>query len=138
VFAGVPGGVVAGRAVTPVATAASSNVTQDLAGAASRAARTVGPGKGPVHGTRAHAAFQAEVKALGNANIATEQSYLNGRLVPRGTPGSIRVDVVEGPLNAPTSVYDLKTGGAKLTPSRIQQIQQHVPGGSSVPVIEVR
>jgi hypothetical protein len=48
------------------------------------------------------------------------------------------VDVVEGPLNAPTSIYDLKTGGAKLTPARIREIQKHVPGSSNVPVIEVR
>jgi hypothetical protein len=113
-------------------------VAQDLAEAAGRARKTIGAGKSPVYGTKVHRAFEAEVRGLGNANLATEQSYLNGRLVPRGTPGSVRVDVVEGPLTAPTKIYDLKTGGAKLNSSRIEQIQQHVPGGSSVPVIEVR
>jgi len=109
-----------------------------LTSAAQRAHGTVGAGRGPVHGTRVHSAFAAEVNALGNPNLSTEVSYLNGRVVPRGTPGSVRLDVVEGPLTAPTAVYDLKTGGATLTPARIQQIQQHVPGGASVPVIEIR
>jgi hypothetical protein len=27
-------------------------------------------------------------------------SYLNGQVVPRGTPGSVRLDVVEGPLTS--------------------------------------
>lgn len=85
-----------------------------------------------------HTAFEAEVKALGNPNLLTEQSYLIGLPVPRGTSGSVRLDVVNGPLNAPTSVFDLKTGSATLTPARIQQIQSHIPGGNSVPVFGVR
>jgi hypothetical protein len=32
-----------------------------------------------------HAALEAEVKALGNPDLLTEQSYLNGLPVPRGT-----------------------------------------------------
>lgn len=47
-------------------------------------------------------------------------------------------NVGEGTVDAPTAVYDLKTGSATLTPARIQQIQSHLPGGSSVPVYEVR
>jgi hypothetical protein len=118
--------------------AESETTLQQLQGAANRAATNVGPGSGPVYGTTVHTAFQGEVDAFGNANLATEQSYLNGNLVPRGTPGSVRLDVVEGPLNNPTAIYDLKTGSATLTPARIQQIQSHLPGGSSVPVTEVR
>jgi len=76
--------------------------------------------------------------ALGNPNLATEVSYLNGRVVPRGTAGSVRLDVVEGPLTAPTAIFDLKTGSATLTPARVQQIQQHIPGGATVPVLEIR
>ncbi len=37
------------------------------------------------------------------------------------------MDVVEGPIEAPTAVYDLKTGEAKLTPKREQQIREHLP-----------
>ncbi len=109
-----------------------------LTGAAGRACTTVGTCEGSVYGTRVHSAFEAEVNALGNANLTTEVSYRKGRFVPRGTPGSVRLDVVEGPLTAPTAIYDLKTGRARLTPARIQQIQQHIPGGANVPVIEIR
>jgi hypothetical protein len=50
----------------------------------------------------------------------------------------VRVDAVFGEIDAPRAVFDLKTGSAQLTPARIQQIQQHLPGGQSVPVIEVK
>ena len=33
---------------------------------------------------------------LGNPNLHTEVSYLNGQVVPRGTTRMIRCDVVEG------------------------------------------
>jgi hypothetical protein len=110
----------------------------DLAAAAQRAAQTVGPGSGSVYGTKVHSAFENEVNALGKENVHTEVSYLNGQVVPYGTKGSVRLDVVNGPVNAPVSVFDLKTGSASLTPARIQQIQSNIPGGSSVPVSEVR
>ena len=109
-----------------------------LTGAAGRAHITVGTGSGAVHGTKVHTNFETEVHALGNANLQTEVSYLNGQVVRRGTPGSVRLDVVDGPTTAPNTVYDLKTGSAKLIPSRIQQIQNHIPGGANVPVIEIR
>jgi len=106
--------------------------------AAQRAKDAVGAGSGGVYGTRVHTAFEKEIKALGNANLSTEVSYKNGTPVSRGTNGSVRLDVVEGPIRAPTNVFDLKTGSAKLTPARMNQIQQHVPGGTSVPIHEVR
>ncbi len=118
--------------------AAGETTLEQLSGAATRAADQVGSGGGAVYGTRVHTAFRAEVEALGRSDLVTEQSYLNGQSVPWGTPGSIRVDVVEGSVDAPINVYDLKTGGATLTPQRIQQIQMHIPGGSSVSVYEVR
>jgi hypothetical protein len=59
--------------------------------------------------------------------------------VTRGTRGSVRLDVVEGPLTAPTAIYDLKTGSARLTADRIAQIRSHLPEGyRDIPVIEVR
>lgn len=50
-------------------------------------------------------------------------------MVPRGTKGSVRLDAVEGPLDNPEAIYDLKSGGAKLTPERIEEIRKHPPGG---------
>jgi len=77
-------------------------------------------------------------RVAGNPSLSTEISYLNGQVVPRGTPGSVRLDIVNGPLNAPVSIFDLKTGSATLKPPRIEQIQSHIPGGASVPVSTVR
>jgi hypothetical protein len=108
-----------------------------LAAAATRAKNAVGPGQGGAYGTRVHTAFEAEVHTL-DRGLSTEISYLNGQVVPRGTPGSVRLDVVDGPLNVPVSVFDLKTGSARLTPTRIQQIQSHIPNGENVPVLPVR
>src|SRR5262249_878363 len=89
----VPGAV---RAMAPVPPS-----TRDLLTcAAQRAHATVGPGRGRGHRTRVHTAFRNEVNALADANLHTEVSYLNGVEVPYGAPGSIRVDVVEGPRNA--------------------------------------
>ena len=118
--------------------AAENTTLEHLQGAATRAAQTVGDGSGSVYGTAVHGAFKAEVQALDNPSLFSEQSYLNGVPVKYGTPGSIRIDVGEGTVEDPTAVYDLKTGGARLSPARIQQIQMHLPSGTGVPVYEVR
>jgi hypothetical protein len=135
-YAEVPPNALAANA-NKAAQAALSTRAQ-LQQAATRAAQTLGPGKGPVYGTYVHSEFETQVKALGDPNLSSEVSYLNGVRVSRGTPGSVRLDVVEGPLAKPTAAYDLKTGSATLTPARVTQIQQHVPGGNSVPVEEVK
>jgi hypothetical protein len=116
----------------------ATSLTDDLTAAAQRAAQSIGPGRGPVYGTKVHSAFEREVNALGKNDVHTEVSYLNGQVVPYGTKGSVRLDVVNGPVNAPTAVYDLKTGSAILTPARVQQIQSHLPGGGAIPVTEIR
>ena len=69
-------------------------------------------------------------------NLNTEVSYSGGQVVQRGTPGSVRVDVVRGNPNNPGAAFDLKTGAAKLTPARTQQIQQNLP--RPVPVKEIK
>lgn len=107
-----------------------------LTDVATKAADTVGPGKGGVHGTLVHSEFEQGVKALGRSDLSTEVSYKGGQVVPRGTPGSVRTDVVQGTPANPTAVYDLKTGSAKLTPARTQQIQQQLP--KKVPVKEIK
>jgi RHS repeat-associated protein len=121
--------------------AAVPSTAEQLQAAANRAAQNVGSGSGAVHGTKVHTAFEAEVQGLRNSQLSTEQSYLNGEPVTRGTPGSVRVDVVEGPVDNPTAVYDLKTGNATLSPARVQQIQSHLPqaaNGTKIPVREIK
>ena len=96
------------------------------------------PPSGSVYGTQVHSSFAKIVDSWGDPDFSTEESYLNGRRVDYGTPGSIRVDVAQGPVDNPVVVYDLKTGNAALTAARVQQIQANLPGGSSVPVIQLR
>jgi RHS repeat-associated protein len=109
-----------------------------LRNAAQKALQKVGAGKGPVYGTKVHSEFAKEVSNLGRKDLATEVSYKNGVRVKYGTRGSVRLDVVEGPIDNPTRVFDLKTGTAQLTANRIAQIQSHLPGGTKVPVCEIR
>jgi len=120
-----------------VAAEGGLTTAEQLTAAAGRAVGTVGPGSGSVYGTLVHSAFSDEVINLGDSNLSSEISYLNGEVVPYGTSGSVRLDVVEGPLDAPTSIFDLKTGSATLTPGRILQIQNNIPGGTSVPVFPI-
>gem|GEM_PF-4463746 len=47
-------------------------------------------------------------------------------------------DVVEGPLDSPTHVWDYKFGGATLSPSRTTQIQNGIPNGTNVPILMVK
>jgi RHS repeat-associated protein len=128
-------GTVAGIAGGPVVVEAAParTLADDLAAAATRAQNTVGPGSGAAYGTRVHMAFRNEVRALGTPDVQAEVSFLNGRVVDYGTPGSVRLDAVEFGANGQVlNVFDLKTGSATLTPQRILQIQQQV--GSPVPV----
>ncbi len=133
--------------VLPMATAAipfgelgSAGTTTEvtLTRLATQAADNIGPGSGAVYGTAVHGEFADLIEGLGNPNLATEVSYKGGQVVEYGTSGSVRVDVVEGPFDAPTCCYDLKTGSATLTPARAVRIQNELPGGSSVPVKEIK
>jgi len=130
------GGTISGT-VTEVETEATTT-TSLLTGLANDAVQNVGSGSGAAYGTAVHSAFADLVDATGNSNLSTEVSYKGGQVVPYGTSGSIRADVVEGPVNAPTQIYDLKTGSAALTPSRVTQIQSNIPGGSNVPVTQIK
>ncbi len=92
-----------------------------------KAKQAVESGSGATYGTAVHTAFENEVKALGRSDLSTEVSYFERRIVPRGTPGSVRLDVVEGSRLNPTAIYDLKTGLARLSQTRIDQIRAHLP-----------
>ncbi len=99
---------------------------------------------GPVAGTLKHSEFQRLVNALNRSDLTTEVNYLNGVVIRSNSAGSVRLDVVEGPLDAPIAVYDLKTGSASLDAARIRQIRSHLPNGgmskngNPIPIIEIR
>lgn len=91
------------------------------------------PGQGTVSGTLKHTEFANQVKELNNPLLQTEVTYRNGNIVRYGTKGGVRLDVVEynsdGTIKA---VYDLKTGKAGLTDSRIKNIQNNLPNKAGV------
>ena len=106
--------------------------------AARAAGRAVGAGRGAVHGTRVHTAMKTALHGADDA-LSTEVSYLNGAIVKPGTKGSIRVDVVEGAVDNPGVIYDLKTGAAQWSLRRIEEIRRHLPfGGRGVTFVEVK
>jgi RHS repeat-associated protein len=109
-----------------------------LKNSANEAVENVGPGKGPIYGTKIHKEFESIVDEYAG-NLSTEVSYFEGKVVPHGTKGSVRLDVVLGDINNPSAIFDLKTGGASLTNSRIKQIRNHLPIESKkIPIEEIK
>ena len=113
-------------------------VKQELEELAAVAAETVGEGQGRLYGTEVHKEFKKVIDALEMKDVFTERSYLAGEAAKYGTKDSIRADLVVGPLKEPMAVFDLKTGNASLSATRVRQIQSQLPGGRNVPVIEIR
>ena len=114
----------------------TSSTAQQLEEIANKANQTV-PGQGTVPGTLKHSEFAKQVKELNNPLLQAEVTYKNGQLVTYGTKGGVRLDVVEYNVDGTIkAVYDLKTGKAGLTTSRIQEILNHLP--NNAPVYEIR
>ena len=116
-----------------------SSTLAQLTEAAARAKAIQGPGQGAVHGTKVHTLFKLQVERIGRGDLIPERSYRLGVVVPNGTKGSVRLDVIEGSLTAPQAIYDLKTGSAALKAKRIAQIREHLPQGfHDIPILEIR
>ena len=115
----------------------TSKTTQQLLSEfATEAEQTVG-GSGRVNGILKHSEFARRINSLKNPQIVTEVTYKNGVVVPYGTKGGVRLDVVEYNANGSIkNVFDLKTGKAKLTNRRIQSIQRHLP--NNAPILELK
>ncbi|WP_159452135.1 RHS repeat-associated core domain-containing protein [Hymenobacter roseosalivarius] len=125
------GGALAGKAVEAAQVSKLGKTLTKLAGEAQEnvtsATGKVAGQKG--FGTAAHKEFQTLIDAKGLKNVATERSYLGGRVVPYGTKGSSRADVVLTRSNGQVrQVFDLKTGGAKLSDSQVGKYIKNVPG----------
>ncbi len=113
-----------------------SNVAAQLQTCANTANARI-PGSGPVVGTYKHTAFASEVGKLGNSNLRTEVSFLNGSEVSYGTKGSIRFDVMQfGADGIPIAAWDFKTGAAVLTEYRIAQMQAQ--SGLNIPIFMIK
>jgi hypothetical protein len=92
----------------------------------------MGSGSGPLFGIRVHTDFAERVKQLdlpGIGQDGVEQSFrFNFKdFVNYGMDGSIRTDIAlrdpKNPSQGPIAVYDLKTGNAVLTPTRVEEIR---------------
>jgi RHS repeat-associated protein len=129
-FAQTPGEIVAEGAeklaknADDIGSKSARGIVQD---AADEAKKAVGEGRGGPHGTKVHSETERNIKRGNHENIHTEVSYKDGEPVPRETKGSVRLDAIEGPKDAPITAYDLKTGGAKLTEKRIEKIKDQAP-----------
>lgn len=104
----------------------------------------VPPGAGPEYGTMIHASAAQRIRDYdlpGIGKHGVEQSFSLGDTVRYGLDGSIRTDIVMRngrTANAPImAIWDIKTGGAKLTKDRVDQIRREAGVGDDVPVIEI-
>jgi hypothetical protein len=118
--------------------------TETLMQTLGRAHTSVGEGAGPVYGIMVHSVFGADVKRQNIAGIGregVEQSFSLRDTADYGLDGSIRTDVVlrdpESPNSRPIAIWDVKTGGARLSGSRVTEIRDQVGVGTDVPVIEL-
>lgn len=89
-------------------------------------------------GENRHTRFLARVCSLNSGLCNTEISYLEGRVVLRATPGSIRLDVVAGHPAAPVRAYLLKIGQKDIASHHLEAIRRHLPGRGSVPIVRLQ
>jgi hypothetical protein len=111
---------------------------------AQRAENKIG-GTGSVQGTLKHSyseqlvnRYQSRFGKVGGG-LSTEQSYLGGQNLGRSVnlKGSVRLDVVEGPVQSPTAVYDFKftvNPNPVMSPSRITKIRTEAGLAATVPI----
>jgi hypothetical protein len=95
-----------------------------------------------LYGTAVHVAFGTAVRIQGIPGIGindVEQSFADTVPIDRyGEPGSIRTDVVlRNDSKEIIAIYDVKTGGAKLTSARVRELRDKTGVGPNVPVIEL-
>jgi hypothetical protein len=124
--------------------ATNGDLVQSIATRADNWGIRNGMGNGPIVGTAKHGYAERLLTRyqdiFGSRGLSAEARYVNGNPWRNGDPlsGSIRLDVVEGPLTRRTFVWDYKFGQATLSPSRVTQIQNGIPNGANVPVLMVK
>jgi hypothetical protein len=86
----------------------------------------------------ANAVRAAKLPGIGYEDV--EQSFVAGDLVRYGADGSMRTDVTfwDEQHSEILAIFDLKTGKAKLTDARIDEMRLAVKRGDSLPVLELR
>lgn len=90
-----------------------------------------------IRGTLIHNEFKRLVDTTcPTSKDATEVSYSGGRIFRYGHPGSSRADAVFGPLDAPKTVFDLKTGWTYMSLGQLSQYGKSLPAETLV--VELR
>jgi len=119
----------------------NAGLVQDVATRANawgnRGGLTSGARAGTLKHSYADGLLNRYQRRFGDRGLSTEVPYLNGVAGQRGA-GSIRLDVVEGPLNNPAAIFDYKFGTARFPQSRIDQIRRVGQFGDDVPISGVR
>ncbi len=92
----------------------------------------------PIHRARTDHCAVKELDLPGIGQNGIEQSWSLEGLARYGLAGSVRTDVyLRDRFGTPIAIYDVKTGNARLTPQRIQELRKAVGAGNDVPVIEL-
>jgi hypothetical protein len=93
-----------------------------------------------VRGTNIHTEWAKLLREKYGSSVRTERSFLDGVEYDYSPSGSIRVDaIMYDATGKPVAIYDLKTGGAELTPARIAEIRAQLPDNlKDVPIKEIR
>lgn len=101
---------------------------------------TLPKGRGPLYGIAVHTAFGLAVR-LGNIpgiGFNDVETTWGGVDLRYGSLGSVRTDVIlRNDVGDPIAIYDVKTGGARLTDARVKELREAVAPGSRIPTIEL-
>lgn len=118
------------------------NVTKALSEMLSKSMQDVGfipESAAAVYGTAVHADFGVRVRLEGIPGVEVEQSFFNNDQRAYGYPGSVRTDVIlRNDLGDIIAIYDVKTGRAELSLSRLKELRDHTGVGPGVPVIQLQ
>ncbi len=94
------------------------------------------------YGTAVHKDMEGQVRALKDPNFRAEVSISKTKNETYGTPGSIRIDVLENVGNGTVCVYDIKTGRSGLSAARsvelVGTVFSRYPGTNRILLIETR
>ena len=116
---------------------------QERTNAAAEAVRNSGETLTPQQfGTAVHKNLEIQIKSLEDPNFVAERSLIKSQKENYGTPGSVRIDVLENTQQGSVCVYDIKTGASGLSLARsaeiASEVQAHFPGQERIIVIETR
>ena len=119
------------------------DLIKSIAGRADAYGARNGFGNGARAGTKMHSYAEKLLmryqRINGDRGLSAEVTYLNGQpWIGGSTRGSVRLDVVDGPIGNPIAIYDYKFGGAVLTGGRAGQIRAGAGVADDIPVIQVK